>query len=490
VVEPLICPRCSAPVLQGHAFCGICGAPLPDATDPGPVPIETDATSDALATDTGAGTGRGGARPRGKASRGAAEQTASPEATAALTEPEWQFSAVAAAAEPQVATDQSEPPAAESAAVAAEPAVAAAATADAAAAEPDAIDPRLAALGLLADPAPEPEPEPQAEPEPQPEPVPFAAAPAEAEEAPVPAAWPAPVARPFLPPAVVEFEQPTAELPDEPPVRVAGGYLPPSDDVVSSWALQPSSAGSTGRAIGASLMSLSVGAVPATSMEDRAVADTDISAQRSVFAGSSQFGTPAAMPSDQIATAAPAPAPAPAAQAATTPVAATVAADATPSQAVPVDRPKESLQELVAFGLVAGGAVVGIASLLLPWGNSIDGAGIGINAAAHGSPNEMGWWMYATGPLIALSALVLGAASGSDRAKLRVPKLASIIGQVTDMILPMILGGLYLGVVLMAVTYPWGFGAGVLVMLLGAGLLIAGAVVTLFNPAEASPKPE
>jgi hypothetical protein len=266
-----------------------------------------------------------------------------------------------------------------------------------------------------------------------------------------------------------------------------------------------------------------------SSPEDGAETETDISAQRSVFAGSSQFGTPAEMPADAIGappapfaapaapfaalaapTATPAPAPflasnvrpseaatatpaataataAPAAPAATPAAtaapAATPAATAAPAAATAATARKESTQELIAFGLVAGGAVLGMVSLLLPWGNGIDGAGIGINAA-HSRPNEWGWTMWISIPLFLLSGLVLGAASGSDRAKERLPKLAPVIGQVTDMIIPMILGGLYLGVVLMAATYPWGFGGGVLAMLLAAGLLIGGAVVTLFSPTE------
>ena len=142
---------------------------------------------------------------------------------------------------------------------------------------------------------------------------------------------------------------------------------------------------------------------------------------------------------------------------------------------------KESIQELVAFGLVAAGAVVGIASLFLPWGNATDGAGIAIDAL-RSRANEWGWSMSAAIPLFLLSALMLGAAYGSDRAKERIPNLAVVVGQVTDLILPMILGGLYLGVVVMAAPYPWGFGMGVAVMFVAAGLLIGGAIVNLLFP--------
>jgi hypothetical protein len=144
---------------------------------------------------------------------------------------------------------------------------------------------------------------------------------------------------------------------------------------------------------------------------------------------------------------------------------------------------------LVAFGLVAAGAVVGFASLFLPWAGP---SGIGIGTVALSSsppqPNQWAWGMPAAIPLFLLTALVLGAAAGSDRAQLRVPALALVIARATDLILPMLLGGLYLGVGLLYVTLPpqFGFGTGVLVLTVGGCLLVAGSIVTLF----AAPKEE
>lgn len=152
----------------------------------------------------------------------------------------------------------------------------------------------------------------------------------------------------------------------------------------------------------------------------------------------------------------------------------------------PPDGPvrKESTQELVAFGLVAAGAVVGAASLFLPW-TGVVGMGIGTTSP---SPNQWGWSLPAALPLFLLSALVLGGVTGSDRAREKLPNLASVIVQVTDLIMPMILGGLYLGVVLLYVTLPSGFGSGLLLgqlaMLVGAGLLIAGSIAGLAFPHE------
>ena len=96
--------------------------------------------------------------------------------------------------------------------------------------------------------------------------------------------------------------------------------------------------------------------------------------------------------------------------------------------------------------------------------------------------------MPAALPLFLLSALVLGGVTGSDRAIEKLPNLAPVIAKVTDLIMPMILGGLYLGVVLLYVTLPSGFGSGLLLgqlaLLVGSGLLIAGSVTTLFYPTE------
>ena len=148
---------------------------------------------------------------------------------------------------------------------------------------------------------------------------------------------------------------------------------------------------------------------------------------------------------------------------------------------------RESVRELLAFGLVAAGAALGIGSLFLPWANQL---GIGIAMTDATTPNQWGWAMPAGLPIFLLSTLVLGAASGSDRAQERLPNLALVIGRVTGLVMPMILGGLYLGVFLLYWGFPWGFGGGIYVLLLGAVLLIAGAIVTLFFPPEVPTDPD
>lgn len=146
---------------------------------------------------------------------------------------------------------------------------------------------------------------------------------------------------------------------------------------------------------------------------------------------------------------------------------------------------KESAQELVAFGLVATGGVVGFASLFLPWAGST-GIGIGTVASAGAPPqsNQWAWGMPAAIPLLVLTALLLGAAAGSDRAQQQLPALASVIARVTDVVLPMVLAGLYFGVGLLYVTLPpqFGFGTGIIVLFCGGFLLLTGSIAALFLP--------
>jgi hypothetical protein len=165
----------------------------------------------------------------------------------------------------------------------------------------------------------------------------------------------------------------------------------------------------------------------------------------------------------------------PAAQAESAPVAA-----ASPLASDEPDR-KESVRELLAFGLVAAGASLGMASLFLPWANE---AGTSVMMTETTAPHQWGWGMPAGLPIFLLSALVLGAVSGSDRAQLRLPNLSLEIGRVTSVVMPMILGGLHLGVFLLYWGFPWGFGGGLYVLLLGSVLLIAGAIAALFFPPE------
>jgi len=284
--------------------------------------------------------------------------------------------------------------------------------------------------------------------------------------------------------------RPPAALPAAPP---AASQDPAPSPEASPWTLQPSSAGSGARPAGSSVGVL-VGATAVSSVNNgRPTMDAVPAPPAEDLSGSWPSAPPEpprSLPTPFETTPPPVTPPAtvvpwtaPTGQvtyvAPTQPSAMAVAEHQSTSD---VPARKESMQELVAFGLVAGGAATGIASLFLPWANAL---GIGVGATGSPPPNQWGWGMPAAIPLFLLSVLVLGAASGSDRAQERLPNLTLIITRITDLILPMILGGVYLGVFLLYVTLPWGFGGGVFGVLLGAALLMVGAVVTLFFPPEA-----
>ena len=290
------------------------------------------------------------------------------------------------------------------------------------------------AAGQEPEPAPKPNPEPAREPVPEPEPGPAREALPEPEPGPEPARDAAPEPVPEL-----ELEQAPAidpELLSYPGAggagRIPGSYLAPADGVPpSTWTIQPSTSSILGAHRPGSNLSLPVVAIP--------VATPALS--------------PAPVPSD---------------------VASAVG---------------EPIQELVAFGLSVAGAALGIASFFLPWTGA---NGIGVGTTQLGAANQWAFAMPAGIPLLVVTALILGGVAGSDWAQVKLPKLASVIERVTDTILPMILGGLYLGVALLYVTLPssFGYGTGIVVLLLAAVLLVAGSVVCMFFPSDTAAKVE
>ena len=213
--------------------------------------------------------------------------------------------------------------------------------------------------------------------------------------------------------------------------RIPGSYLPPTDELLpSTWTLQPSGSSIVGRRPGSS----------------------------------------------------------PSPSAAVAPISAPITIPPRTATEAASDR-TESARELVPFGLCVAGAALGIASFFLPW-TGVSGIGVGTTQA--GATNQWAFAMPAGIPLLVLTALILAGIAGSDRAQLELPKLASAIGRVTYSILPMLLGGLYLGVVLLYVTLPssFGYGMGIVVLLVAALLLVAGSVASIFFPSEPAPKVE
>jgi hypothetical protein len=306
-------------------------------------------------------------------------------------------------------------------------------------------------------------------------------------------------------------ESPPEQRPPEqsPPEPLPGGDVPPSPVVESSaWAIRPSGTGSGPREPGSSL-SLQLGAKPISLASREWSAPTPEppvgpAVDEPIGPPPTAVTVPPAPASEPEPAPEPAPVPIPAPEQPTTPVppgspfaAPPVAAPAPPPpEPVPAaPARKETIQELVSFGLVAAGVSIGIASLFLPWAGAT-GIGIGTEmiAGSPPPPNQWGWGMPAGFPLFLLSLPVLAAIAASDRAQARFPRLAMAISRITDLILPMILGGLYVGVVLMYLTVPAGFGPGLylgqLALVLGAALLIAGAIVTIFFPPEIDGKPD
>ena len=304
--------------------------------------------------------------------------------------------------------------------------------------------------------------------------------------------------------------------PDENPAeRPPGGYVPPSPGLEPpARAMRPSSSGGSPSQPGSSI-SLQLGARPISLAGREEAPEPEPQPEHAAESPTAPPATPGAVPPvplsvpEPVVASEPVAAPGrPAFPVAPTPVALMAPPPPAPAPAVPAvgagpavgavaTAPvrKESIRELVAFGLVAAGASLGVASLFLPWAG-VTGIGIGTESVAGSPPppNQWGWGMPAGFPLFLLSLPVLVATAASDRAQAQFPNLALAISRVTDLILPMILGGLYAGVVLMYMTVPAGYGPGLFLgqfaLVLGAGLLIAGAVATAFLPPEADRKPD
>ena len=430
MIDPRFCQKCSSPILPGETSCSGCGAPVPGRG-------EAEARPDAPAVPEAAApeSKRRGWKLRKTAAREAALAQAS---TQAVAEP------TAAPADP-----------------AGDLRAAAGLRAD------PAADPRLAAPGQMMSAsalfAPSEEPRVR---NPTAPPVHM------------PANWhldlQSMAERPTTP------EPPAPEPTDDAAGHIPGGYLAPSATYRGSgWTplgrdKAPSSDLPTGPSMGVSIgavpiSSANIGSPPATAAQELepvpAPTPTPTPAQTLIAPAAPAFVAPP-IPQPDVAPSAP-----------------SRAAIPTAAQSAR----KESASELVAFGFVAAGGAVGFASLFLPWAGP-SGIGIGTVGSAGSLPQsgQWAWGMPAAVPLLLLTGLILGAAAGSDRAQQRLPKLAFVIGRVTDVILPMLLGGLYLGVGLLYVTLPpqFGFGTGILLLIGAAFLLLAGAIVALFFPPE------
>ena len=177
------------------------------------------------------------------------------------------------------------------------------------------------------------------------------------------------------------------------------------------------------------------------------------------------------------------------------PTAPVLAAAATARPSVPMTRSAwiaaqlasvaaEPKTELAATGLTALGGAFALVSFFLPW-TSLSGMGIGTMSTLS-SPARPSAWAFDTAagwPIVLLTVLALASVLASDRLEELMPALAATIRRLNEVVVPMILGGIYLGVGLLYFTLPWGCGSGIVLLTLGALLLIAGSIVGLFFPA-------
>lgn len=143
----------------------------------------------------------------------------------------------------------------------------------------------------------------------------------------------------------------------------------------------------------------------------------------------------------------------------------------------------EPKAELAATGLTALGGAFALVSFALPWAGD-NGLGVG-TVDIHPRPGAWAFDTAAGWPLFLIAAVLLAAILASDKLEELMPALAPTIRRLTESAVPMLLGGILLGVGLLYLTLPWGCGGGITLLTLGAILLIAGSIVGLFFPAAA-----
>ena len=142
-------------------------------------------------------------------------------------------------------------------------------------------------------------------------------------------------------------------------------------------------------------------------------------------------------------------------------------------------RPRNELAALALSGL--GGALA-LISFFLPWAPDN-----GIAIGATGSQPRSGAWAFDTPagwPLFFITLLLLASVAAGERAPQVMPGLASTIRRLSGIVAPMALGSGLLGVALLYLTLPWGYGGGLVVLTVGACLLVAGSIVALFFPSD------
>ena len=124
---------------------------------------------------------------------------------------------------------------------------------------------------------------------------------------------------------------------------------------------------------------------------------------------------------------------------------------------------------------------MGTVSFFLPWAGP-DGMAIG----AMGSNPTHNAWAFDTPagwPLFIITVLLVASVLVSDQLEDLMPGLAATVRRLTEVVSPMLLGGVYAGVAVVNWTLPWASGSGISMLALASGLLIAGSITGLFYPA-------
>jgi hypothetical protein len=141
----------------------------------------------------------------------------------------------------------------------------------------------------------------------------------------------------------------------------------------------------------------------------------------------------------------------------------------------------EPKSELVATGLTALGGAIALVAFALPW-TADNGLGVG-TVDIHPRPGAWAFDTAAGWPLFFIAAILLASILASGTLEELMPALAPTIRRLTEVVVPMLLGGILLGVGMLYLMLPWGYGGGIGPLMLGAALLITGSIVGLFFPA-------
>jgi hypothetical protein len=148
----------------------------------------------------------------------------------------------------------------------------------------------------------------------------------------------------------------------------------------------------------------------------------------------------------------------------------------------------EPRRELVMLSLTALGATMSLVSFFLPWAAD-NGLAVGTidlhpRAGAYAFDTPAGW------PLFFVLVLLIAPVLLADVIEQLLPAAARLVKRLTEVALPMLAGGILVGVSLLYLTIPWGCGGGLVVLGLGGMLLVISALVGLLFPETPRKEPD